>query len=63
MAAPSEKLPAKTRIILYASLLLVSATLIATDTAAGFFKGFLGGFLIAVIIGELTLYLKRRAAK
>ncbi|MDX5420500.1 MAG: hypothetical protein LPK09_14895 [Hymenobacteraceae bacterium] len=63
MATPSEKLPLKTRMVIYASLLIISAILITTDVAAGFFRGFVGGFLIAVVVGELALYLRRRAAE
>ncbi len=63
MASPSEKISLKNRLIIYAILLSIAAILILTDTAAGFFKGFAGGLLIAVLIGESALYLRRRNVK
>ncbi|EJF10034.1 hypothetical protein [Pontibacter sp. BAB1700] len=68
MEKPIEKLSFKARLITYAVLLLVAAAMAYSDNFAGYSKGlanfsrgFAGGLLLAVVLGEAALYLRRRS--
>ncbi|MBX0335208.1 hypothetical protein K3G39_18390 [Pontibacter sp. HSC-14F20] len=67
MEKPIEKLSLKVRLIIYALLLLVAIAMIYSDNFAGYSKGlanfsegFAGGLILAVVLGEAALYLRRR---
>ncbi|MBF8961789.1 hypothetical protein I0P70_00915 [Pontibacter sp. FD36] len=68
MEKPLEKFSLKARLITYAVLLLVAAAMTYSDNFAGYSKGladfsrgFAGGLLLAIVIGEVALYLRRRS--
>jgi uncharacterized membrane protein YphA (DoxX/SURF4 family) len=68
MEQPVEKLSLKARLIIYALLLLVATAMAYSDNFVGYSKGlanFSGGFaaglLLAIVLGEGALYLRRRS--
>jgi hypothetical protein len=67
MSQPIEKLSFKARLIIYALLLFVAVAMAYSDNFAGYSKGlahfsrgFASGLLVAIVIGEAALYLRRR---
>jgi hypothetical protein len=63
MSYPIENLPLKTRVTIYAVLLLLALGIHYFTEGSSFWRGFAAGLLLAVIPGELFLYLRRRKAK